>query len=86
MTKTSTMLEYERLSGEPSTQFITDGCHINGIETWHYKYVEWLEIHKAMSGEPVEQVGQACIGNCNNCSLPCKNRGTTAGGYSPLIY
>ena len=81
MIKSSTMLEYERLTGEPSTRTVTDGIHLYGIEVWHYKYVNWLELHKALIGDHVEPIGQDCVGNCSNCFLSCLNRGNTGMGF-----
>lgn len=41
MNKSETMLEYEKLTGEPSIETLIESYV--GIETHHHKYIEWLE-------------------------------------------
>jgi len=81
MDKSATMLEYERITGDSSTQVITDGCHVVGIEVWNYKYINWLELHEALHNGHVERIEQECIKNCSNCFLSCLNRGCSGIGY-----
>ena len=42
MEKNDVMLEYEKLTGKPSINRVTDGIHCVYIDVWHYEFINWL--------------------------------------------
>ena len=59
---TELMKRYERETGKSSTQTITDG-----LDIWHYEYIEWLEA-KVLDGETIEKFQEIIRTQCDEIS------------------
>ena len=56
------MKRYEAETGKSSTQTITDG-----LDIWHYEYIEWLEA-KVLNGETIEKFQEIIRTQCDEIS------------------
>jgi len=59
---TELMKRYEAETGKSSTQTITDG-----LDIWHYEYIEWLEA-KVLDGEIIEKFQKIIRTQCDEIS------------------
>lgn len=59
---TELMKRYEAETGKSSTQTITDG-----LDMWHYEYIEWLEA-QVLDGETIEKFQKIIRTQCDEIS------------------
>ena len=62
MEKTEMMKRYEAETGKSSTQTITDG-----LDMWHYEYIEWLEA-QVLDGKTIEKFQKIIRTQCDEIS------------------
>ena len=64
---TELMKRYEKETGKPSMQCITDGIHCVGIDVWHYEYIAWLE-NQVLDGKTIKKFQEIIRNQCDEIS------------------